>query len=461
MNMNKLMVFTGIVLAIILVMTMIYHLVNIQPPDGTSKDAQAIAILNDASCSVCHQKNSTLPFYAGLPVFGNMIKNEAKKGILYFDIKETTEKIGKREAINEIILAKIEMATTIKGTMPPVTYNLIHWGSFITPTKQKILKQWIQNHRQEFYPNPLAADIFKYEPVRPLPSSIPVNKKKASLGKKLFHDTRLSSDNTLSCSSCHHLQTGGADNKQYPEGIRKILGKVNTPTVYNACFNHRQYWDGRTADLKSQATEHMLNPYEMANQSFDNTLKKLLKDKELKNAFEKLYKEGITEMSIIDAIEEFEKTLITPDCRFDKYLKGEEYILNKSEIRGYELFKSNKCATCHTGVILGGQSCEIMGLYEDYFNDRGWDMIEEDQGQFKQTANEYDRHRFKVPGLRNVALTKPYFHDGSQQTLHDAIKIMGIYQCGHTINDEDIHAIVSFLETLTGRAYSLDILPEK
>jgi cytochrome c peroxidase len=345
--------------------------------------------------------------------------------------------------------------------MPPVRYHLIRWGSSITPAKQKILAEWIKSHRKEFYPNLPAAEIFRYEPVRPLPPSVPVNKKKAALGKKLFYDTRLSSDNTLSCSSCHNLQTGGVDNKQYPEGIRSILGKVNTPTVYNACFNHSQCWDGHAADLKSQITDHMLNPYEMANKSFDNVIKKLLKDKDIKNMFEKLYKEGITGASIIDAIEEFEKTLITPDCRFDKYLKGEEHILNTSEIRGYELFKSNKCTTCHAGIILGGQSCEIMGLYEDYFNDRGWDMTEEDQGRFKQTADEYDRYRFKVPGLRNVALTKPYFHDGSRQTLHEAVKIMGIYQSGHTIKDEDVNAIISFLETLTGEVYSPGILPEE
>jgi cytochrome c peroxidase len=450
MNMNKLMVFTGIISAVILVMTVVYRLVNLLPPDGASPDARAMAVLNDASCATCHRKNGTLPFYAGFPVLGDRLKNEAKKGILYFDMGETIEKIGKGEAVDEVALAKIEMATTVTAAMPPTAYHLVHWGSSVTPAKQQILKEWIKCHREKFYPNPLAADAFRYEPVRPLPSPVSPDKRKALLGERLFHDPRLSSDNTLSCSSCHNLQSGGVDNKQYPEGVGKILGRVNTPTVYNASFNRLQGWDGRVAGLKSQTAGQLLGPYEMANGSFDNIIKKLLKDKELKRSFEKLYPEGVAEASVVDAIAAFEKTLITPDCRFDDYLKGEEHVLSEYEIRGYELFKSNKCATCHAGVILGGQSCEIMGLHKNYFDDRNWDITADDLGRFKQTADEYDRYRFKVPGLRNAALTKPYFHDGSRQTLYDAVDMMGKYQSGRTLRDEDIRMIVAFLETLTG-----------
>ena len=447
------MVFTGIVMAIAFVMMVIYRLVNILPPAGISKDTQAIAILNDASCAVCHQKDNKLPFYARFPGPENRFNKNAKRGILYFDITETIEKINKKEAINETALAKIEMATTT-GAMPPATFSLFHWGSSVTPAKQKILKEWIDSHRKRFYPNHFASDIFNTEPVRPLPPPVSVNKKKASLGEQLFYDTRLSSDNSISCSSCHNLRTGGTDNRQYPEGINQILGNLNTPTVYNACCNNSHGWDGHITDLKILIAEHMLSPYEMANQSFDHIVNRLLKDKDMKKAFDKLYKEGITETSIIDALEEFEKTLVTPDCRFDRYLKGEESVLNQTEIQGNNLFKSNKCATCHAGSAFGGQSEEVMGLYEDYFKNRGWEITEYDLGRYKQTLNEHDRYRFKVPGLRNVALTKPYFHDGSQQTLYDAVKTMGRYQSGCSIKDGDIKAIVSFLETLTGNTYT-------
>jgi cytochrome c peroxidase len=456
--MNKLTNFAGIILAVILVLVMVYRFMNILPLNSLSKEAQAVAVLNDASCVACHRKDASQPPYAAFPVFEDRIRNDAEKRIRHFDIKETIETIGKGRAVNEVTLAKIEMVTTVTGSMPPATYSLVHWGSSITPAKQLILTKWIRSHRDAFYPNPLAADVFRYEPVRPLPSAVPAHEKRAALGKTLFYDTCLSSDNTLSCASCHNLQTGGIDNRQYPAGIRKILGKVNVPTIYNACFNLYQGWDGHAVSLQAQITDHILDPYVMANPSFDHVVKKLRKDKAIRSTFEKLYTEGLTEASVADALEVFVKTLITPDCRFDKYLKGDEQRLSESEIRGYELFKSNKCATCHAGVILGGQSCEIMGRYGDYFTDRGWEVIEADQGRFRQTADEYDRHRFKVPGLRNVALTRPYFHDGSRQTLHDAVKQMSIYQSGHSLKEEEIRQIVAFLETLTGE--SSESVPE-
>ncbi|MDR0699176.1 MAG: heme-binding domain-containing protein [Tannerella sp.] len=443
------MVLLGVIMAITLVSAVIYRIINIIPPDNISKDTQSIAILDDASCLLCHTKNNDHQLYADVPVLGNVVKSEAEKGLRSFDIGDNMDKINRGEAINEVVLAKIEMATVIQRNMPPPVFYLTHWGSSVTPAKRKILEEWITSYREQFYPNPLAAGRFKNEPVCPLPSSIPVNEKKAALGKKLFHDTRLSRNNTISCASCHHLNLGGADNKQYPEGVNKILGKVNTPTVFNACFNNSQFRDGRAPDLKTHMVEHLLDPLTMAAESFDNIVKKLLYDDDMNRAFNRLYKDGITEMSLIDAIESFEKTLITPNCRFDKYLKGENDTLDESEIRGYEAFKSNKCAVCHVGVILGGQSYERMGIYKDYFEERGWEITRDDLGRFNHTSDEYDRFRFKVPGLRNVALTKPYFHDGSQQTLYDAIKIMGTCQSGRSIKDDDINDIISFLETLS------------
>jgi cytochrome c peroxidase len=437
-------------MSITLVSIVIYRLVNIAPPVNISKDTQAIVILDDASCLLCHTKNNNHTLYAPVPVLGNILKSEAEKGSRSFDIGESMDKINRGEAIDEIALAKIEIATIIQRNMPPPAFYLIHWGASVTLEKRKILKEWITCHREQFYPNPLAAERFKNEPVRPLPSSILVNKKKAALGKKLFHDARLSRNNTISCASCHPLNLGGTDNKQYPVGVDKLLGKVNTPTVFNACFNHSQFRDGRAPDLKTQLVEHLLDPLTMAAESLDNIVRKLLHDNDMNQAFNRLYKGGITEASIIDAIESFEKTLITPNCRFDKYLNGEYETFNESERRGYEIFKANNCASCHAGVILGGRSYERMGIYKDYFEERGWEITRDDWGRFNQTTDEYDRFRFKVPGLRNVALTKPYFHDGSRQTLYEAVKIMGIYQSGRSIKDEDLNDILSFLETLTG-----------
>ncbi len=450
MNTKRLIEFSGIIMAVALVMIVIYHLVDIIPPAGPSKDDQAVAIFKDASCITCHQKNSNTPFYADIPIIGQIIKRDITNGYRKFNIGESLEIIKKEEAVNEAILAKIEMATITNEMMPPARYYLIHWGASITPAKQIILKEWIKKHRGKFYPNTLAADMFKNEPVRPIPSSLTFNKRKAALGKKLFYDKRISFDNTISCASCHNPDKGGANNKQYAEGADKRLGTINTPTICNAHFNIAQSWNGHSANIKDLVKEHIKNSVIMGNESFADVIKRLRNNEDLKKGFDHLYEDGMTENTIADAIAEFGKTLLTPDCSFDKYLKGDNYAINKKEIFGYELFISKTCATCHVGTTLGGQSFELMGIYNDYFEDRGWELTADDLGRFNYTADNKDRHRFKVPGLRNVALTKPYFHDGSQQTLSDAVIAMGIYQTDHKISDEEINAIVAFLETLTG-----------
>ena len=153
---------------------------------------------------------------------------------------------------------------------------------------------------------------------------------------------------------------------------------------------------------------------------------------------------------ITNAIEEFEKTLLTPNSRFDRYLKGEKSAINDTELTGYELFKKYDCTTCHVGETLGGQSYELMGVKRDYFADRGSEMTEEDNGRFKQTKTDRDKHRFKVPGLRNIALTAPYFHDGSIKTMKDAVDYMAKYQVDAILSNEELGEIVAFLETLTG-----------
>jgi cytochrome c peroxidase len=441
MKIKRLMVLAGITMAIVPAMIITYHLMSTPPPNGIGKDRQAAAILTAASCSLCHARAS---------VAERTTNDEAGRSLLLFDIGEGIERINREEAVDEVTLAKIEMATVVRRNMPPVGYRTTRWGSSVTPAKRKILMEWIAAHREKFYPNPLAADRFKNEPVRPLPAPMPVNEKKAALGETLFYDVRLSQNGTISCASCHDPGSGGADGRQYPEGIRHILGGVNTPTVFNACFNASQFRDGRAPDLPAHAAEHLADPLAMAAVPFDTIIDRLLNDGNMKQSFDHLYGCGITLPSVIDAIEAFEKTLITPDCRFDRYLRGEAGALNESEMQGYEAFKSNTCATCHTGAILGGLSHERMGIYKDYFKDRGWEITREDRGRFNLTSDEYDRYRFKVPGLRNVALTKPYFHDGSRQTLYDAIKVMAAYQTGRSISDRDIEAIVSFLESLTG-----------
>ena len=188
----------------------------------------------------------------------------------------------------------------------------------------------------------------------------------------------------------------------------------------------------------------------MASPNFDAIVAKLNKDKKFAREFKKVYPEGFTQATITDAIEQFERTLITPNSRFDKYLRGDKEAITAEELEGYELFKKYNCATCHVGKNLGGETYELMGLRKHYFADRGLELTEEDNGRFKQTGVERDRHRFKVPGLRNVALTWPYYHDGTRTSLKEAVCAMGTYQSGVELTDEEEDLIVAFLNSLTG-----------
>ena len=272
---------------------------------------------------------------------------------------------------------------------------------------------------------------------------------KVELGFALYHDTRLSADNTISCATCHGLNTGGVDRKQYSEGINGQFGGVNAPTVYNAALNFVQFWDGRAADLKEQAAGPPLNPVEMGCTSFDQICEALAQDKDFTKKFTEVYPEGYSQSTITDAIAEFEKTLLTPS-RFDKYLMGDKNALTAEELEGYQLFKDNKCATCHVGVNVGGQSYEFMGIKNSYFDYRNTGLTDGDNGRYAVTKKESDRHKFKTPTLRNVMLTYPYMHDGTVASVEDAIRIMHEFQIGKEINDVEVEKIVVFLGTLNG-----------
>ncbi len=274
-----------------------------------------------------------------------------------------------------------------------------------------------------------------------------VNAEKVALGRRLFHETRLSGDGTLSCASCHSLDHGGAEPKRTSTGIRGQVGPINAPTVLNAALNFRQFWDGRAADLREQAAGPVANPMEMG-ASWDKVLASLAEDESYETSFAALYPDGITQANVTDAIAEYERLLVTPSP-FDRYLRGERGAISAAAREGYETFKAVGCTSCHTGQNVGGTMYQKMGLVRDYFGERG-NPTDADLGRFNVTHAESDRHFFKVPTLRNVALTAPYFHDGSRETLADAVRAMGRYQLGRDLTDAQTRAIVAFLESLSG-----------
>jgi len=437
------------VLVVAIVLCVVYRLVNKAPSASLESNAQMEEIIESSGCMACHSADPKLPFYAEFPVAGKLVKEDVRLGYRSFDMTPMVEALKKGEKINEVDLAKVEKVIA-DGTMPLAKYYLVHWGSSLTDTETQMALAWVKSQRETFYPNPLADKQWTNEVIRPVQDSVPVDMRKVILGNLLFHDVRLSADNTVSCSSCHGLNTGGVDNKPFSEGVGGQHGGVNAPTVFNALYNFVQFWDGRAATLADQAAGPPLNPVEMACKSFDEICDKLKADAAFSKAFTEVYPDGINEANITNAIQEFEKTLLTPNSRFDKYLKGDMAALTTEELAGYDLFKKYNCATCHVGENMGGQSYELMGIKQDYFADRGTELTVEDNGRFKETKNERDRHRFKVPGLRNVALTAPYFHDATQATLEDAVRAMGKYEVGVDLSQQEVKQIVAFLQTLTG-----------
>ncbi len=293
-----------------------------------------------------------------------------------------------------------------------------------------------------------AEAAFGKEPITPLPRKVDADPAKVALGRRLFFDARLSHDNSLSCASCHDLARGGADGRARAIGIGGSIGPVHTPTVVNAAFNFRQFWDGRAGTLEEQAAGPVHNPKEMAS-AWPEVVAKLSDDPDYRTVFARLYRDGIGGPAIQDAIAAFERTLVTPDSRFDRYLRGDKAALSEREAKGYQRFKDLGCAACHQGVNVGGNLYESLGIFGNYFADRGGEEPA-DQGRFNVTGREQDRHRFKVPSLRNVALTAPYFHDGSVRELRQAIRLMGRYQLGLELTDGEIALIEAFLGTLTG-----------
>lgn len=285
--------------------------------------------------------------------------------------------------------------------------------------------------------------LFGHDVITPIPQSIPYDKTKAALGKALFFDTSLSHDGKVSCATCHKMEHGGADTTALSLGVDGKKGRMNTPTILNAIFNFRQFWNGRAKNLSQQLDECVHNPQELG-VSTKELLAKLARKKYYQQAFRAIFgADGITYEHYKEAIIAYEKSLITPNSKFDRFLRGETK-LSPLEMRGWQLFRSRGCIMCHNGINIGGNSLQKVGVIVPYtgkpLNDR-----------YTVTKDPQDRYVYKVPTLRNVALTAPYFHDGSVATLQEAIKKVGYYNLGILLPPDEIKALVAFLHTLTGK----------
>ena len=393
-------------------------------------------------CMACHSRNYDLPFYAKIPGIKEIIEKDFNDGLRAMDLNLELVEAAKDKPIGEATLAKMEWVI-VNETMPPAKFTAVHWGSRVSSEDRAAILDWVKASRAAHYATGLAAPRHADEPLQPLPDALPVNAAKVALGEKLFVDKRLSGDNTVACVTCHDFSKAGTDNKRFAEGIRGQFGDINAPTMFNAAFNTKQFWNGRAADLQEQAGGPPMNPIEMGSKDWDEICAKLAQDPELTAAFTAVYPDGWNGKNVTDAIAEYEKTLITPNSRFDKWLKGDGKALTAQEIEGYQRFKMA------------------------YFEDRG-NPLGSDEGLKGFTGKAEDLHRFKVPNLRNVELTAPYGHNGYFKTLEEIVHFYNVRDVSDefppaeypaTVNKEELGNlgltqeeeadIVAFMKTLT------------
>lgn len=451
---------TAIIMACIaiVVATAIYRFSLMKSIPEAQPSVQVAAILEQNGCYECHDGASEPPFYASLPIVGSMLNEHIEHGKNFIDLRKAD-----LENPSEVLLSMIEY-TVQHGNMPIMEYKLAHWGTGYNKEESSMLMKWILSERASRYATGLAVSSLAAEPIQALPDAVETNAEKVALGYKMYNDTRISLDNTISCATCHILAQGGADeaDERTSEGINGNHGGVNAPTVYNALFNVDQFWNGRAHTLADQAAGPPVNPMEMGDQTWDQIVERLREDKDLVAEFAAIYpEEGLTQATVTDAIGEFEKTLITPNDKLDQYLKGNTSALTAEELAGYKAFKDNTCAVCHVGKTLGGQSFEKMGIFEDYFAAREQSRPDiayndDDKGLNGFTGKAEDLHKFKVPNLRNIAKTAPYYHDGTQETLEDAVRGMFRFELGKTATDQQVSSITSFLKALNGENQYLE-----
>lgn len=273
----------------------------------------------------------------------------------------------------------------------------------------------------------------------------PASDELVSLGRMLYYEERLSKNHDLSCNSCHELNDYGVDGKAFSPGHKGQLGARNSPTVYNAAGRHVQFWDGRAADVEEQALGPIMDPAEMAMPSEKRVVDTLKSIPEYVEAFKKAFpdeKDAVTFANVGNAIGAFERGLVTPS-KWDRFLDGDKDALTDDEKAGFKKFVETGCTTCHMGPYVGGTMFQKLGLIKPW-------PSEKDLGRYAVTKNDADKMMFSVPTLRNIAKTGPYFHDGSVETLEEAVRLMATHQLGKDLSDDDVKSIVTWLDTLTG-----------
>ena len=282
----------------------------------------------------------------------------------------------------------------------------------------------------------------------PIPQTLEIDLYKARLGKLLFEDKSISKDGKKACVECHLSDKGGADNEQFSEAINDKPRSTNTPTIFNVGLLPMLGWTGAGTSLED-VTEAIIKSKQGLATDWPELIQKLNASPTYVTQFNAIYRDPIEPAQVKEVMAEYMRSLITPNSRFDQYLRGNETAISLDEQRGFELFKSYGCSSCHQGVNLGGNMRSPFGLFGNYMQDKGKET-KADLGLYNKTKRPDDQYIFRVPGLRNIALTAPYFHDGSAKTLREAIDVMGRYMLGREIPNREQELIEKFLRTLNG-----------
>ena len=418
------------------------------PIETSDPNFEPVAKILQSSCADCHASElASRPLYAYLPIASGMVDEDIAAAEARWRL--TQEQLTGASPLPARVVAKLA-GVVRDDNMPPSRYLTLHWNAGLSDEDRDAITTWAKGRWAARPEAAVMAEALRGEPVQPVVMPSDLNPGKVALGDSLYHDQRLSGDGTLSCASCHGLEMGGTDLAPVSTGINGQKGPINAPTVFNSSYNVAQFWDGRARDLQDQAGGPVENPLEMG-AKFSDVIEVLKKDPNTVAEFAKVFpKRGISKESITEAIAHFEESLVTPDSPFDLYLKGQSDAVSKEALEGYTLFKDKGCVDCHFGPALGGESFEELGRRRDYFADRSAPKTDVDLGRFNHTGEERDRHHFKVPVLRNINRTAPYFHDASAKTLEEAVIAMARYQLDWDPSSDETAKLVAFLNSLTG-----------
>lgn len=312
----------------------------------------------------------------------------------------------------------------------------------------------------------IGAKAFEVLPKNPpVPQDNPITQAKIELGRKLYFDPRISKTGTISCNSCHNVMLGGEDNRAVSVGIDGLKGGRSSPTVWNAAFNSVQFWDGRAASLEEQAKGPMINPVEMGMESHDAVILRLKSISDYETEFNKVFgKDSLNIENVAKAIATYERTLVTPDSPYDRYQKGDKKALSVGAVRGMKLVQETGCLACHSGPNFSGPRLSAgQGFYQKFPLIPGSEFeskyeLSKDLGRYEVTKQDQDKNMWRVPTWRNIALTAPYFHNGSVKTLDEAVRVMAKTQLGKTLEENQVKDIVEFLNNLTGK-FPSQIMP--